>query len=439
MRPASAFHTSIEPARPKHWGRTIKELVILLVDNVLNLTTIKSMNPLVFARLGFKINSSLSEIQREESLFSTLVQTLDFSKGTNVLDLLNDKIQFYKTQMNISDNLQPFIKKGYEYSKKNENPSLQKIVTDFDSELLQNNYLQSLLKEIDVPSPKKEIINEVTNVFIAVAKGFTIGQALKPLEEMFIKINKNKSYFSKIPLPIKLEELKNQVDLAEIMHKCEFTLDISLQEFESQTKKISELKKEFLAIKSPDLAKTINDRIEMLSEKIKKAERTLLGNETLHRIGYLIGIRGENPTLFELLRENSRYIKYDIWTSFPYTEEFKGDEVTNAKKTLLFILEGYAYSYHINFLENELKKITSPNAEAINKLIKLKWTGQKNQIYSILRELKNKGFIENSYEDLAVFLKQNVDSFQNTSISTIIKEIGKDKKPPKNKRIELKY
>jgi hypothetical protein len=75
--------------------------------------------------------------------------------------------------------------------------------------------------------------------------------------------------------------------------------------------------------------------------------------------------------------------------------------------------------------------------QPIETFIKLKWLGQKNQLYDVLRELKNKGLIGNSYEDLAVILKQHVDKFQHTSLSTIQKEMSKNKRPPKNKRVNL--
>jgi hypothetical protein len=65
------------------------------------------------------------------------------------------------------------------------------------------------------------------------------------------------------------------------------------------------------------------------------------------------------------------------------------------------------------------------------------WRGQKNQLYDVLRQLKDKDLLANSYEDLAVFIKQNVDIFKNTSLSTIQKELGKDKRPPKNKRLNI--
>lgn len=225
--------------------------------------------------------------------------------------------------------------------------------------------------------------------------------------------------------------------MADLLNRCGFTLEDTIKKYEADLKKIVELKREFQLIQTPDLKKTIKDRIETLTNKVKPSENPILFGESLHRIGYLLAIRGENPTLFQLLKENSKFIKYDPW--YGYKGEFNGDEISNSKKLLFFILEGYAYSYHITFLEQELKRDDSPSDNVDDTLIKLKWLGQKNQLYDVLRELKNRGLIGNSYEDLAVILRQNVDVFQNTSLSTIQKEMGKDKRPPKNKRIDLNF
>jgi hypothetical protein len=85
-------------------------------------------------------------------------------------------------------------------------------------------------------------------------------------------------------------------------------------------------------------------------------------------------------------------------------------------------------------MTTEIKK-TNPTQQS--NLIKLNWKGQKNQIYQVLRELKEQEFIANSYNELADFLIQNVIPFQNTSKETIEKELKKKKALPKNKRVKI--
>jgi hypothetical protein len=392
------------------------------------------MNPLVFVRLGFKIETRLSEIESNELGFSNLQQPDLTTANSNVIDTLKNKIDQYYNQVNNPTELQPYIKKGFEYQLANQDPSIRQIVIDLDSEHFNKNYLQFLLEKIDVPIPSREYIDKITQVFIAIARGFSIGRFIPQLESLYEIANANRNYFTKVSIS-KDPEIREELRLATILNKCGFDLEITIKSYEQDMGKIEELKKQFLQIQTPDRFKTINDRAETLTNKIKASENQTWDEESLHRIGYLLAIRGENPSLFQLLKENVNKIKFDPF--YRYKGEFTRDEVANAKKILLYILEGYCYSYHIHYLEEELKKLNAPTDETIDTFIKLKWVGQKNQLYDVLRGLKNKGLIGNSYEDLAVILKQNVEIFQHTSLSTILKEIGKDKRPPKNKRVDL--
>jgi hypothetical protein len=394
----------------------------------------KLMTPLIFAKLGYKVNTKLSKIESTELSFFRFNEP-DFTElEINIVDGLKQKISFYNRLLNDINDFQPYIKKGYEYRLKNEDPEIQKIVTDLN--LSHDLYLKPLLERVDVPHPLKSDLDKITEVFVAIAKGYSIGRYVPYLENLYEIAMVNSSYFSNLYMPITREDLENELRFANILNKIGINLEETLAGYETQIKIISGLKKEFLSIQTPDITKTITDRIEILTQKVKKSEDKIWSRDSLHRIGYLIAIRGENPKIFELLKDNDPKVKYDLL--YQYTGEFKGDDISNSKKMLLFILEGYAYSYHIKFLEDELKKLSSStDNEIVNSIIKLRWLGQKNQLYDVLRELKGKGFVGNSYEDLAVFLKQNVDAFKNTSLSTIQKEIGKDKRPPKNKRINL--
>jgi len=71
-------------------------------------------------------------------------------------------------------------------------------------------------------------------------------------------------------------------------------------------------------------------------------------------------------------------------------------------------------------------------------LVKIKWDGQKNQLYDVIRQLKVRDKkIVNSYTDLAVFLKTNFETFENTALATIETELQRGKRPPKSRRINI--
>ncbi len=78
-----------------------------------------------------------------------------------------------------------------------------------------------------------------------------------------------------------------------------------------------------------------------------------------------------------------------------------------------------------------------------NSSVKLKWVLQKNQLYHVLRQLKEDyKAIDMPYTEIADFIKQNVAGFSETSKDTILKELRKNLNDtnnfPRNKRIKIK-
>jgi hypothetical protein len=71
--------------------------------------------------------------------------------------------------------------------------------------------------------------------------------------------------------------------------------------------------------------------------------------------------------------------------------------------------------------------------------IKLKWRGDKTQMYHVIRQLKSNNVLVSSYEDIGLFLIQNIDKFDGSELSTVINELQKKKydKIPHSKRIDL--
>lgn len=75
--------------------------------------------------------------------------------------------------------------------------------------------------------------------------------------------------------------------------------------------------------------------------------------------------------------------------------------------------------------------------ELFENRVKLKWNGDKKALYRDIRELKRKNgknglpVISNSYEEIAQFLRQNVEGFENTTISTVLGALKKNDPPKK--------
>lgn len=119
-------------------------------------------------------------------------------------------------------------------------------------------------------------------------------------------------------------------------------------------------------------------------------------------------------------------IEYDYW-EFPYPRTEKS--LIKKRLTINKLNEGYDYFISL------IKDLEMDPGEV---KIKLNWVLNKNQLYMLIKELKRIGAINNTYEQLSIFLKENISAFEETSRSTILKELSRDVQPPKNKRITIK-
>lgn len=87
-----------------------------------------------------------------------------------------------------------------------------------------------------------------------------------------------------------------------------------------------------------------------------------------------------------------------------------------------------SYENFIKMIQNSVENITTNN-----EILQLKWKGQKNQLYSLIRQIKlEHQMLDETYEDLAIFLKQSFSFFNETKLSTILKELNKDHTLPEN-------
>jgi hypothetical protein len=101
----------------------------------------------------------------------------------------------------------------------------------------------------------------------------------------------------------------------------------------------------------------------------------------------------------------------------------------------------------IAIIENkeEMKMEIKEQINSTNK-IKLNWTGQKNILIYLFQQLKkekgnnNNFLLSSSNEDIAVFLQENFNCFNDTKLSTIIGQLKKSAPPKKlTKNITIHY
>lgn len=97
----------------------------------------------------------------------------------------------------------------------------------------------------------------------------------------------------------------------------------------------------------------------------------------------------------------------------------------------------------LNIFDNVIKRIFQKPI-LIQSATKLKINTNKNVFYDLIRQLKKEVSIEKGKciltqtdEEIAKFIKDNIEGFENLSLNTIIKEISRDQ-IIKGKRIEVK-
>lgn len=102
----------------------------------------------------------------------------------------------------------------------------------------------------------------------------------------------------------------------------------------------------------------------------------------------------------------------------------------------------------IDSIENkkEMNKNETFDKTESNNKNKLNWTGQKNILIYIFQQLKkekgngNNFLISSSNEDIAVFLKENFNCFEDNKLSTIIGQLKKSVPPIKtSKKITIYF
>jgi hypothetical protein len=390
--------------------------------------------------IGYKVDFPLSKISiKDGAPISSWKYTVEKRSKIDSIFQTISQLEATLNKKGESGLENPFHR-GSIYAKGKEDPT----VGDMWSALCDNDKNTGIVRLVEKwnsdpgdNSLRKAVISEINSFFENIAAGYAMFKTLEPLKRQKPVIDNNKAYLE--DLAIGDSEFDSLINILEVLSGLGYTTKDTIVEIVHINRTVEDMKAAFDKVITPDIKRTINDKIESINATISEGEKSKILDNPYHQ-GYLIALRGENPTIVELLRSNSNIVFYDAWYSV--FSGFKGKPLQNAKKLIDQISDGYAFSYLLAYLEDRLNRLSKNSAleevtESPKGIVVLRWTGQKNQLYHVLRTLKGQDLLTNSYEDLAVFLKWNVDVFKNTSIATINKELGKSKSLPKNRRIDL--
>jgi hypothetical protein len=338
---------------------------------------------------------------------------------------------------------------GYAYAEKKQNPSMAEIWIEMVDGSNRDYYvgIEQRAKVLDLSNREKQkIVDQISTIFVEISKGFVLYPVLTQLNHYKFILSKSQGYVDQFEVG-NGQDFTEEIKFLEMFLETGYSFTQSLPEYVKEQKIIETLKKEFEAIVSPDKGRTIKDQIQRINEKTEVGEEdnkvlTKLGKENLYHEGFMIAIRGESPTLVALLKHQRNYLFTGFYYQWYPENGFGDNPADNAKEAVRRLALGYGYSYHLRFLEDHLGKVGAPHTSvdrhpSDDHAVKLIWKGQKNQLYDVLRQLKREDLIGNSYEELATFLREHVNIFRDTMLSTVTKEIGKEKRPPKARRVNL--
>lgn len=324
------------------------------------------------------------------------------------------------------------------YQTMSESSTFEEVCQVIVSKKEEHEAFQELCSQIDEWKngilPRDKAQESLKNALIQVAKGVSLQAVINTLNRLKHCIESFPDHFTD---EMKAKDIENDMRLIELFQALQVSPFIKLRDLVKQRRVIENLNEEFDKVETPDKEATIHDRINEINLLIDSDSKSIFnqGNRELKK-AYQIAIRGQNPVLFDLIKQWRNERDYNF-----YGYESQSDVESMVKNAL----NGLAYSYHLQHLKAELESLRNeaivpdvlPDKALEAGVPRLKWKGQKNQLYSVFRQLKDADLITNSYEELAWFIHHHVEQFQQNAISTIVKEISRPGQPAKNKRINL--
>jgi hypothetical protein len=405
----------------------------------------KEMPPLTDIELNKLLNLRVDWTTKLSDMSSYYVSDLinEFDKDTisdyeALMSEENDlHIKFLQiTKFDENDRL--LVIEGIEYFKRNQNPNRSAILTSLlvlpKFSFFADNMRDNISRYQNEKTSENYLKNQVDYIIKFIIQGYSIIKYEYILKGYIEILRKELVFFQRdITLngPIKGRKFRQIAKKISKLSSIEISPQDRLSEVCSNKKLIEALRDEFERLVTPDRKRTLEDRI----SKIERLEGTGIikdekSGSKFFSEGFLYATRGENPLIISLdsFEKNS-------WAS---NIEITDDYIKCIKE----ILNGYASAFHLKYLQDRLKAINVdiPMEEVQDKqraIPTLKWIGKNNQLYDVIRQLKKKGILLNSYPELALFLKSTIDKLEHTALSTIQKELEKEKRPIKPRRIDL--
>jgi len=401
------------------------------------------METSLLKKIGYKIENRLSTIKRnipdaefnaqrdKRSLLPIAAINLSLQELTEPLERRD------------RDGLPNPFRLGYEYAKQGIDPTIYEIWEGLAGDPKYEG-IQRWVSTWEQAAANSELCVSVAAEFSTyigdVLIGYKTFSAIPPLKRKWAIIERSKEFFTSRQAQTK--DFNRLIEVVDWLMSKDFTLEDSIGQVVEKRRLVEAMKAALEQTKTPDILRTIEDQVETIKAKVAKQKDALQWFENPYHDGYYMAIRGEDKLMVDVVEA----IFFKGTSGVP---GFLSDHVqSNSAGDVLSawvntILEGYAASYHLVYLQQRLAATTQQaeyagsKATAKHDAPKLKWKGQKNQLYEVLRKLKEKEWLDNSYEELAVFVKTHVDVFSNTALSTINKEMGRPQNLPKSRRIDL--
>jgi len=126
---------------------------------------------------------------------------------------------------------------------------------------------------------------------------------------------------------------------------------------------------------------------------------------------------------------NKLYYDFQLGINYwEFPQPHSEKSLVKKRLTINKLKEGYEYF---------LSLINKPKMRDDNEKIKINWLLNNNQLYVLFQELKRVGAINNTLEQISIFLKENITTLSDTSKSTVLKEVSRKHNLPKSKRIRI--
>ena len=164
-------------------------------------------------------------------------------------------------------------------------------------------------------------------------------------------------------------------------------------------------------------------------------------------INSLVTDEAGNPIpVFEFKYIEENIITLNLWAQ--WLESINRRVIHLIRQFAPEIYKRYSGDFRKYISVKEYSGVTVDNQEPtpIIPEVKLQWNGAADTLYDVFRQLKNhhlpdgSALVEDSYDKIAVFIKQSFTGFDGVEVSTIRGQLTKNKRPKKSfNRVDLDF